>query len=124
MTETSTELTKEMRAEDTLHRGATRPVMIRGLPIHLAVALGAVAYAIQITITGINGFIWAGAIVGPCWFISGHLIAHDPYGINVAVAWIRNCMLCLDRRKWGGISCAPIPVSHDRTLARKRISSS
>lgn len=99
-----------MDREDTLHVGATRPVRFLGLPMPLAVALAGLAYMLQANITGLMGIVWAVCIVGPCWGFAYLLVAHDPYGVNVAFAWMRTCILSLDKGLWGGPTCSPLPA--------------
>lgn len=102
--------TLRMDREDTLHVGATRPVRFLGLPMPLAVALAGLAYMLQANITGLMGIVWAVCIVGPCWGFAYLLVAHDPYGVNVAFAWLRTCVLSLDKGQWGGPTCSPLPA--------------
>lgn len=102
--------TDRMAREDTLHVGATRPARLWGLPYPLAVLLLGVGYLIQTNLLGWYGLSWAVTVVGPCWGIGYLLVAHDPYGANVAVAWARCCVLLLDKGAWGGASCSPLPA--------------
>jgi type IV secretion system protein VirB3 len=104
------ERTERMDREDTLHVGATRPVMFLGLPMPLAVCLMVLAYMIQTNITGLEGVAWALAVVGPVGVCSYFAIEHDPYGINVWLAWLRTCVLMCDKSTWGGPSCSPLPL--------------
>jgi type IV secretory pathway VirB3-like protein len=108
--------TNTLRAarEDTLHVGATRPVRFLGLPMPLAVGLGGLAYFIQTNVTGWQGIIWAASIVGPIWFCAYLAVAHDPYGINVALAYLRTVVLALDKGLWGGPTCSPLPAREKR----------
>jgi type IV secretory pathway VirB3-like protein len=101
--------TERMNREDTLHVGATRPAMFLGLPMPLAVGLAVLGYAIQVNVTGLEGVGWALAIVGPMGVCSYFAIEHDPYGINVWLAWLRTCLLMRDKSTWGGPSCSPLP---------------
>src|SRR4051794_27825363 len=99
--------TERMMREDTLHVGATRPVQFLGLPMPLAVALAVIAYMIQTNVTGWEGVVWAVAVVGPVGLCAYFAVEHDPYGINVALAWLRTCVLMRDKGTWGGPSCRP-----------------
>lgn len=103
--------------EDTLHVGASRPVRFLGLPMPLAIALGGLAYFIQTNVTGWQGIIWAASIVGPLWFIAYLAVAHDPYGINVVLSYLRTVVLAMDRGQWGGPTCAPLPAREKRHAA-------
>jgi type IV secretion system protein VirB3 len=105
-----TDRTERMDREDTLHVGATRPVMFLGLPMPLAVGLAVLAYAIQTNVTGLEGVGWALAIVAPVGVGAYFAIEHDPYGINVWLAWLRTCVLMRDKSTWGGPSCSPFPL--------------
>ena len=108
---------ERMVRDDTLHVGATRPARLFGLPYPLAVFLVCIAYLIQTNLAGWEGVKWTVAVVGPCWGIAYIAVAHDPYGINVAVAWLRSCGLLLDKSKWGGASCSPLSA---RKTANRR----
>lgn len=100
---------ERMIREDTLHVGATRPVRFLGLPMPLAVALVGLAYVIQTNVTGWQGVLWAVSVVGPCWGIAYLAVAHDPYGINVGLAWLRTSLLSLDRGAGAGRVAARCP---------------
>jgi type IV secretory pathway VirB3-like protein len=107
MTDSSTD---RMVREDTLHVGAARPARLFGLPYPLAVFLGFVFYMIQTNLTGWYGLSWAVAVVGPCWGFAYVIVAHDPYGASVVIAWCRTCLLLRDKSTWGGPSCSPLPA--------------
>ncbi len=98
-------------AEDTLHVGATRPAMLLGLPVLLAVALLLLGYLVWINVTGWNGLIWAVTVTGPAWVFARFTTAHDLYGIDVLVGWLRTSGIALDRGEWAGASTrSPLPV--------------
>lgn len=103
----------EQRAmEDTLHVGATRPAMLLGLPVLMAVVLLLLGYLTWVNLTGWKGLLWAVAITGPAWIGARITIAHDLYGIDVLVAWFRTSGITLDRGAWGGASRSPLPLRH------------
>ena len=102
--------TERMDREDTLHVGATRPVIFLGLPMPLAVSLAVLGYAIQTNITGLEGLAWATAIVVPVGVAGYFAIENDPFGIDVWFAWLRTCLLLRDKARWGGPSCSPLPM--------------
>src|SRR3954453_3668984 len=102
--------TERMIREDTLHVGATRPVMFGPLPMPLAVTLAVLGYAIQTNITGLEGVGWAVAIVGPVGVGAYFAIENDPFGIDVWFSWLRTCLLLRDKSRWGGPSCSPLPL--------------
>ena len=105
-----------MDLEDTLHTGATKPVMFMGLPMPLAVGLGVVGYMIQTNVTGLEGIAWALAVVVPLGIGSYYAIEHDPYGINVWLAWIRTCVLLRGKQTWGGPTFCPLPSKLTRKV--------
>ena len=101
--------TERMDREDTLHVGATRPVMFLGLPMPLAVCLMVLAYMIQTNLTGWYGVSWAVAVVGPCWGVAPTSpSSHDPYGTNVWLAWPRTCVLLLRQGPPGAVPRAAL----------------
>ncbi len=112
MEDTSTERTPTMDREDTLHVGATRPIMFLGLPMQVAICILMVGYFIQTTITGLSGILWAAVFIGPCWIFCAVSVSQDPYGLSVAFSWYQTCFLCSDKKVWGGVSCSPLPARH------------
>lgn len=106
--------TERMEQEDTLHVGASRPDRLFGLPYPIAVLLLFVAYMIQTNLGGWYGLSWAVVMVAPCWGFFYILVAHDPYGANVAMAWARTCVMLRDKKVWGGPSCSPLPALSDK----------
>jgi hypothetical protein len=44
-------------------------------------------------------------------------VAHDPDGINVALAYLRTVVLALDKGLWGGPTCSPLPAREKRHAA-------
>ncbi len=104
--------------EDTLHVGATRPAMLLGLPVLLAVALLLLGYLVWINVTGWSGLVWAVTVTGPAWVFARFTVAHDLYGIDVLLGWFRTGGLALDRGAWEGASTrSPLPL---RLSARAR----
>lgn len=103
--------TERRETEDTLHVGATRPAMLLGLPVMLAVLLILSAYLIQTSVTGWRGVLWAAVIAGPAWVFARITLAHDQYGIDVLMGWVRTAGVTLDRGAWGGASTrSPLPL--------------
>jgi type IV secretory pathway VirB3-like protein len=105
---------ERMEQEDVLHVGAARPARLFGLPYPIAVVLLFVAYMLQTNNGGWLGLSWAVVIVAPCWGFFYLLVAHDPYGANVAMAWGRSCVMLRDKGVWGGPSCSPLPSRFDK----------
>jgi type IV secretory pathway VirB3-like protein len=97
--------------EDTLHVGATRPAMLLGLPVLLAVALLLLGYLVWINVTGWRGLIWAAALVAPSWILARISIANDLYGIGVMAGWLRTTFvtLLMDRAWRGASTRSPLP---------------
>jgi type IV secretion system protein VirB3 len=100
----------EPLAEDPLHVAATRPALLWGLPLPLALVLSVAGAEIQIAAHGLMGVAWALALVVPCWVIARLLVARDYNAINVLVLWANTAARGLDSSLWGGASVAPLPV--------------
>lgn len=94
--------------EDMLHKGGVRVARLFGLPAVLAILLIAVAYFVQILITGWQGVLWALAIAGPLWATAIIACANDPYGVNVLAAWFKCCIWMKDEG-FGGDTFTPLP---------------
>ena len=107
--------------EDMLHVGATRPAMLWGLPIVLAVAIVVAGYEIQAAFGNLQGIAWALAICVPAWVFARWRIGHDIYGINVLVAGLRLWGLAFDRATWGGGSRSPLPAPQTRTMGMRHV---
>ena len=109
---------ERMEQEDRLHVGATRPARLFGLPYPFAILQIFVGYMIQTNLRGWYGLSWAVVTVAPCWGFFYILVAHDPYGANVAAAWARTCVMLRDKGVWGGPSCSPLPKHTDTRMHR------
>lgn len=96
--------------EDALHVGATRPAMLWGLPLPLAIILLGLGYEVLINLPGWHALAFVAAVWPPVWWALTRVIAHDLYGINVAVAWARTSGVTFDRGTWGGASRSPLPA--------------
>lgn len=96
--------------EDLLHVGGTRPAMLMGVPIVLAVGIAVAWYEVQAVIGGLQGIAWAFAICIPAWILARWRVSVDVFGINVAVAALRLLGLAFDRATWGGGSRSPLPA--------------
>ncbi len=95
--------------EDTLHVGATRQARLFGLPMPIAMVLMGGAYLIQTNVTGWRGAGWAAATMAPLWLLTAMIVANDPYGINVVIAWTRTALPLRDKRHYGGPTLSPLP---------------
>jgi type IV secretion system protein VirB3 len=104
----------EPLTEDPLHVAATRPALLWGLPLPLALVLFVSGAEIQVAVHGLAGVAWALAIVVPLWIAARFLVARDYNAIGVAVLWLNTSARGLDSADWGGASVAPLPVRSRR----------
>ena len=104
----------EPLAEDPLHVAATRPALMWGLPLPLALALFVVGAEVQVVFKGLTGVAWALALVGPVWVAARFLVARDYHAIGVAVLWLNTAARGFDSADWGGASVAPLRVGSAR----------
>ena len=100
--------------EDALHVAATRPALLLGLPLPLALVLGLGGAEIQVAVHGLKGVAWAVAIVAPLWAVSRFLVAHDYHAVRVFGLWLDTSARAFDAAEWGGASVAPLPVKAAR----------
>ncbi|MCK8786569.1 type IV secretion system protein VirB3 [Roseomonas sp. NAR14] len=108
----------EPLAEDPLHVAATRPALLWGLPLPLALTLGLGGAEIQVAVHGLKGVAWAVAIVAPLWVASRILVARDYNAVRVAFLWLDTSARAFDAADWGGASVAPLPVREARRTRR------
>ena len=104
----------ESLAEDPLHVAATRPAMMWGLPLPLALALFVIGAEVQVMFKGLTGVAWALALGSPLWVAARFLGARDYSTIGVSVLWLNTSARGLDSADWGGASVAPLPVGSAR----------
>ena len=100
--------------EDALHVAATRPALLLGLPMPLALVLGLGGAEIQVAVHGLAGVAWAVAIVAPLWAVSRFLVAHDYHAVRVFGLWLDTSARTFDAAEWGGASVAPLPMKAAR----------
>ena len=101
----------EPLANDPLHVAATRPTLMWGLPLPLALALFVIGAEVQVVLKGLAGVAWALALVAPVWIAARFLVARDYNAVGVAVLWANTSARALDSADWGGASIAPLPIS-------------
>lgn len=96
----------EELAETTLHVAATRPAMLWGLPLQLAIvffiSFGVIAVVMHNMLYG--------AAVGPIWFSASLLVRRDYNAVRVTALWLRTSASALDSHLWGGASSSPLPI--------------
>lgn len=100
--------------EDPLHVAATRPALMWGLPLPLALLLFVAGAEVQVWFKGLTGVGWALALVAPVWVAGRFLVARDYNAVDVAVLWLNTGARALDAADWGGASVAPLPVGGAR----------
>ena len=104
----------EPLVEDPLHVAATRPALMWGLPLPLALVLFVIGAEVQVWFKGLTGVAWALALVAPAWIVARILVARDYNAIGVALLWLNTSARALDAADWGGASTAPLPVGRGR----------
>lgn len=101
--------------ESPLFVAATRPALVVGLPLGLAVAFLMVLALIMILIQ--NPFYEL--ILVPLWLLARELVRYDYNAIRVVGLWGQTKARSFDAHHWGGASPAPFPVRRSR-FARPR----
>jgi type IV secretion system protein VirB3 len=104
----------EPLTEDPLHVAATRPALLWGLPLPLALVLFVGGAEVQVAVHGLTGVAWALALAVPLWVAARFLVARDYNAINVAVLWLNTSARGFDSADWGGASLAPLPIRSAR----------
>jgi type IV secretion system protein VirB3 len=84
----------------------TRPALMFGIPMELAVVLGTAFFAID---TELHSPFWGFAVV-PFWFLAAVLVRTDYNGVRIFFLWLRTSAVMFDSYLWGGASLAPLPV--------------
>ncbi|MGH7043309.1 MAG: type IV secretion system protein VirB3 [Acetobacteraceae bacterium] len=91
---------------EPLHVADTRPALMFGIPMELAVVFGTAFFAID---TELHTPFW-GFVVLPFWFLAAVLVRTDYNGVRVFFVWLRTSAVMFDSYLWGGASVAPFPV--------------
>lgn len=92
--------------EEPLHVAGTRPALMAGIPMELAVVLTTAFFAIDVAA---HSMLW-GFAFAPFWFLGAVLVRHDYNGVRIFFIWLRSSALMLDAHLWGGASVSPLPV--------------
>ena len=96
--------------EATLFVAATRPALVAGMPIGLAVAF-LMAFAL-IIIFGENPLYEL--VLVPAWFGARLLVRYDYNAVRIVALWLQTAARSLDAHRWGGASPAPFPIRRTR----------
>lgn len=84
----------------------TRPALMFGIPMELAVVFGTAFFAID---TELHSPFWGFAVV-PFWFLAAILVRTDYNGVRIFFLWLRTSAVMFDSHLWGGASLAPLPA--------------
>ncbi len=91
---------------EILHVAATRPAMLWGLPLQLAVVFfmgfGVVGVSMHNALYGLT--------LAPFWAAPRLLDRRDYNAVRVTGLWLRTSASALDSHLWGGASVSPLPV--------------
>jgi type IV secretion system protein VirB3 len=96
--------------ESPLFVAATRPALVAGMPIGLAVAF-LLAFAL-IIIFAENPLYEI--ILLPAWFGARLLLRYDYNAVRIVALWLQTSARSLDAHRWGGASPAPFPIRRTR----------
>jgi type IV secretion system protein VirB3 len=89
---------------------ATRPALVAGMPIGLAVAF-MMAFAL-IMIFGKNPLYEL--VLVPVWFGARLIVRYDYNAVRIIALWLQSAARSIDAHRWGGASPAPFPVRTGR----------
>ena len=85
----------------------TRPALMFGIPMELAVVFGTAFFAID---TELHSPFWGFAVV-PFWFLAAVLVRTDYNGVRVFFVWLRTSAVMFDSHLWGGRPLPRFPLS-------------
>lgn len=91
---------------DPLSVADTRPALMFGIPMELAVVFGTAFFAID---TELHSPFW-GFVVIPFWFMAAVLVRTDYNRSRIFFVWLRTSAVMFDSYLWGGASLPPFPV--------------
>jgi type IV secretion system protein VirB3 len=92
--------------ETPLFVAATRPALVVGMPIGLAVVFMMVFALIMIL--GQNPFYEL--VLVPLWFGARMLVRYDYNAVRIVSLWLQSSARSFDAHRWGGASPSPFPV--------------
>jgi len=101
--------------EAPLFVAATRPALIAGLPLGVAVSfimLGGI-----IMILGQNPLYEL--VLLPLWVGARAILRYDYNAVRVLTLWLRSSAVSIDAHRWGGASPSPFPAKPAMTWRRE-----
>ena len=101
---------EEPLADTPLFVAATRPALVAGMPIGLAVAFMMVFALIMIF--GEDPLYEV--VLVPLWFAARMVVRYDYNGVRIVGLWLRSSARSIDAHRWGGSSPAPFPIRRSR----------
>jgi type IV secretory pathway VirB3-like protein len=110
------------RVSGPIPLGATRPPMVPriGLPFSAAVPIVICMVEIQMSVTGLQGLLYAAAFGAAVWLPLRVWVSFDWYAIEVLMAWCRTAGPAMDNAKWGGSSVSHFPINPRRLAEEVR----
>ena len=92
--------------EAPLFVAATRPALVAGLPLGLAVAF--IMLGGFIMILGQNPLYELALL--PLWVSARAILRYDYNAVRIVTLWLRSSMRSFDAHRWGGASPSPFPT--------------
>src|SRR5215469_1219858 len=89
---------------------ATRPALVAGMPIGLAVAF---LMAFPLIIIFAENPLYE-LVLAPVWFGARLIVRYDYNAVRIVALWLRSAARSIDAHRWGGASPAPFPVRRSR----------
>jgi type IV secretion system protein VirB3 len=96
----------ELLDDAPLFVAATRPALVAGMPIGLAVAF-LMAFAL-IIIFAENPLYEL--VLAPVWFGARLIVRYDYNAMRIVALWLQSSARSIDAQRWGGASPAPFPI--------------
>jgi type IV secretion system protein VirB3 len=93
---------------------ATRPALVLGLPIGLAVLFMIGAALVMILLQ--NPFYELGLV--PLWLLVREIVRYDYNGVRIFTLFLQTKAPSFDAHHWGGASPAPFPIRQPRRRPR------
>lgn len=92
--------------EAPLFVAATRPALVAGLPLGVAVAF--IMLGGFIMILGQNPLYELALL--PLWLVARAILRYDYNAVRIAALWLRSSARSIDAYLWGGASPSPFPA--------------
>jgi type IV secretion system protein VirB3 len=99
---------EESLTETVLHVAGTRPALIFGLPIELAIPLFIATVEVAVA-----AGLWVILMV-PCWWGLSWFVRKDYNAARVFTLWFRTSAFDFDVADHGGVSVNPLPFATER----------